>query len=352
MMKVTIDGRTVETRAGRTILEVAREAGAWIPTLCHHPRLGPAGICRVCVVEVEGARGLVTSCNTDVRDGMVVHTATDQVREARRTIVELLLADGDHDCLSCEKSGTCELQDAAYRLGITGPAFHLARERAEIDDSHPMIVRDPNKCILCWRCIRGCNQLVVNEVLDMGDRGHGSRVVADMDAPLFDSTCVGCGECVQLCPTGALTEKKSAGRGRSWELERVRTTCPYCGVGCQMELHVSRPENRVVRVTGIEGAVPNDGMLCIKGRFGFDFPAAPERLTTPLVRKDGRHVPVSWDEALDLTATRLGEIRDEHGPDAISGVGSARDTNENNYAIMKFMRAALGTNNIDHCART
>ncbi len=352
MVKVTIDGRTVETEAGRTILEVAREMGAYIPTLCYHPKVGAAALCRICAVEVEGARGLITACNTVVQDKMVVRTSTPKVLDARRVIVELLLEDGNHDCLSCEKCGDCELQDAAYRLGISTPGPKDPARLQPLDDSHPMILRDPNKCILCWRCIRGCNDVVVNQVLDMAYRGHRSRVVADSDSALFESTCVGCGECVQLCPTGALTPKKAAHKGRTWDLEKVRTTCPYCGVGCQMDLHVSRPENKVVRVTGAEGAVPNDGMLCIKGRFGYDFPSSPRRLTVPLVKKGDTHVPVSWEEALDFTASRLVAIKKEHGPDAISAVSCARDTNENNYAMMKFMRAVVGTNNIDHCART
>ena len=215
-----------------------------------------------------------------------------------------------------------------------------------------MIVRN-RTCIHCFRCVDGCNDVVVNEVLDMAFRGHGSLVVADQDAPLGESSCVGCGECVQLCPTGALIEKKTMDLGRPGTWSWCRTTCPYCGVGCQMPTCTSTGRaNRVVRVTGVEGAPPNDGMLCVKGRFAFDFPASPRRLTQPLIRRDGAHEPVSWDEALDYTARRLGEIRDVYGPDAISAVSSSRDNNENSYAAQKFMRAVIGTNNIDNCART
>jgi formate dehydrogenase major subunit len=351
MPVITIDDQKVEAKEGQTVLEAAREAGFYIPTLCYHRKVGQSGLCRICVVEVEGARGLVTSCNSPVQDGMVVHTATDQVLEARRMIVELLLADGAHECLSCEMCGTCELQDAAYRLGIMKPSFAAQDEPQPMDLSHPMIIRNPNKCIQCWRCIKGCNEVVVNEVLDMGYRGHRSVVVADQNVPLGESSCLGCGECVQLCPTGALVEKKSKGLGRTWDLEKVRTTCPYCGVGCQMDLHVDREANRIVKVTGAEGALPNDGMLCVKGRFAYDFTASPRRLTRPLVKKGGVQVETTWDDALEIAATRLKEIRDDHGPDAIAGVGSAKDTNENNYATMKFMRAVIGTNNLDHCAR-
>jgi len=351
MPQITIDGRTLEASEGRTLLDVAREAGFYIPTLCYHPKLGPAGICRICSVEVEGARGLVMACNTKIWDGMVVHTATDKVLEARRMVVELLLADGKHDCLGCEMCGDCELQEAAYRLGIMKPSFVMDTEPLPMDLSHPMIIKNPNKCIHCFRCIRGCNETVVNEVLDMGFRGNRSLVVADQNLPLGESSCLSCGECVQLCPTGALVEKKSEGGGRTWDLEKVRTTCPYCGVGCQMDMHVDPVSNRIVKVTGVEGAVPNDGMLCVKGRFAYDYTASDRRLTRPLVKKDGVHVPVSWDEALDYTAARFGEIKRESGPGAFGAVGCAKDTNENNYATMKFTRAVLGTNNLDHCAR-
>jgi len=283
---------------------------------------------------------------------MVVRTESEAVLQARRVIVDLLLSDGMHDCLACDMCGECELQEAAYRLGIEKPSERPDTLPLALDLSHPMITRNPNRCIRCYRCIKACNEVVVNGVLDMAYRSHRSLVVADQDLPLGDSSCVGCGECVQLCPTGALIERKAVGLGRTWDLEKVRTTCPYCGVGCQITLHVDRPINRVVKVTGVESTPPNDGMLCVKGRFGYEFPSSPLRLTRPLIKRDGRHEAVSWEEALDYTASRLREIRDTHGPDSISGISSSRDNNENSYAAQKFMRAVIGTNNIDNCART
>ncbi len=353
-IRLTIDGRPVVARPGQTVLEVAREQGTYVPSLCYQPRVGQAGLCRVCVAEVTGMNGLQTTCTLPVRDGMEVRTATALVTEARRLNVELLLASGTHDCLACEATGRCELQDAAYRLGIERPSFPVDGGRRAIDASSQFIVHEPDKCIHCFRCISGCNDLVVNEVLGMGFRGTGSAVVCDNDLPMGESSCVHCGECVQLCPTGALTERKAAALGRPWELDRVRTTCPYCGVGCQMELHVDRAANRIVRVTGVEGTPPNDGMLCIKGRFAYDFASSPDRLTTPLLRRtrDVPLEPVSWDEALDFAAERLAGIRQRHGSDAIGVIACARTTNENNYAAMRFARAVIGTNNIDHCART
>jgi len=353
-VRLAIDGRTVTARQGQTVLEVARERGAYVPSLCYHPKVGQAALCRVCVAEVDGMNGLQTTCTLSARDGMEIHTDTPLVREARRMNVELLLASGVHDCLTCEATGRCELQDIAYRLGAERPSFPIADARRPVDASSEFIVRDFDKCIHCFRCIRGCNDLVVNEVLDMGYRGDRSTVICDDDIPMGRSSCVHCGECAQLCPTGALIEKKAVGMGRPWELDRVRTTCPYCGVGCQVEVHVDRSANRIVRVTGVEGTPPNDGMLCLKGRFAYDFTSSPERLTMPLMRRTRSEPlqPVPWDMALDFAAERLAGIRERHGPDAIGVIACARATNESNYAAMKFARAGVGTNNVDHCART
>ena len=184
----------------------------------------------------------------------------------------------------------------------------------------------------------------------MGYRGNRMSVVCDLDKPMGESSCVICGECVQLCPTGALIEKKPMGRESNRDTLKVRTTCPYCGIGCQIFLHVR--ENEILKVTGVEAAKPNYGSLCIKGRFGYDFVNSPDRLKSPLVRKDGKLVEVSWEEALDYTAKKLSQIKEENGPDSIVGIGCARTTNEDNYLMMKLMRGVIGTNNVDHCART
>jgi len=350
-MKLTMDGKSLPFETGQTVLGVARANGVFIPTLCWHRKTGAAARCRVCVVEIEGMRGLQTSCTAAASDGMVVRTDTERVREAQTIIVQNLLSNGHHNCLACEANGRCELQNVAYWLGIKEWPV-VPEPLLPLDDSSPMIVMDPNKCILCGRCIAACNQGVVNEVLTIARRGYNSLVQCDTSVPMRDSSCVQCGECVQLCPTGALTEKKAVGKGRDWELEHVNTTCAYCGVGCQLTLHVDRAKNRIVRVDGREGVPPNDGMLCVKGRFAYEFPSSGKRLTRPLVKKNGQHVEVSWDEALDYTAQRLSEIKTKHGPDAFAAISCARTTNENNYAMAKFTRAAIGTNNVDHCART
>lgn len=348
---LTLDGRTVAFQDGDSVLDVARAQGVRIPTLCHHRRTGALGRCRVCVVEVDGQRTLPSACNLPAREGLVVRTATERVLRARRTVVELLLASGEHRCLGCLKNSRCELQDVAFELGVASPRFEETAPADPVDASSPMIAVDRRRCILCGRCAAACRDVVGNDVLGIAGKGAAARVVFDLDAEMDASGCVQCGECVQACPVGAITEKKAAGKARAWETAPVDTTCPYCGVGCQVTLHVDRAANRIVRVTGREVA-PNDGALCVKGRFGYEFPSSPNRLTQPMIRKDGRLEPVSWDEALDFIATRLAAILREHGPDAFSAFGSGRVTNEANYAVAKFTRAVVKTNNIDNCART
>ncbi len=349
--KIRINGREVNIIPGDTILDVANKNGIDIPTMCFLKRANPTGACRICVVEVEGYRNLVPSCATEAKAGMVIHTESEKVVSARKMIIELMLSDGWHDCLICEQSGACKLQDLAYRYRIGMPRFERQKKHFVYDTSHPLIVRDFSKCVLCGRCVQACNEIQVNNVLSVANRGSDSTIVASFNKPLGSSECVACGECVQACPVGALIEKKPIGKARNWETKKIRTTCPYCGVGCQMYLHVKN--NKIIKVTGVEDARPNEGNLCVKGRFGYDFVSHPERLKKPLIKqKDGSFKEVSWREALSEAAERLKKIKDTYGPDAIAGIGSSRASNEDNYSMMKFMRSVIGTNNIDNCART
>jgi len=347
---ITLDGRQLKATEGQTILEVAKAAGIRIPTLCHHPRLRNTGACRVCVVEVEGARALVPACATPVdRDGMVVHTRTDRVLTSRKLTVELLVASGNHDCPNCPSNGACELQNLAEELEIDHPRFPVEHPGYPADHTNPMIVRDLNKCVLCGRCVRGCQEVQVNQVINFGFRGPDSKIVTGGDVDYGESECVFCGECVQLCPVGAIAEAQRVPFGKSWEEKRVKSVCTYCGTGCVIDLHTI--DGRVVRVTGNEDAVVNRGSLCVKGRFGYDFIYHEDRLTQPLVRDGGRLREASWDEALTRVAKAFGRIKKEHGPDALAGFSSARVTNEENYLFMKFLRTVLATQNVDHCAR-
>lgn len=374
-----LNGQEVTFEPGQTILEAARAQDLIIPTLCYLKGTPPTGACRVCVVEVEGARNLVPACATPVGKGMNVRTESPKVVEARRLILELLLASGNHNCAVCAGSasragsgdwtefqlgvqeieggselcpawGDCKLQDLAFHYQVRADRFIPQTEHYPMEMANPLIVRDFSRCILCGRCVQACNEVQVNRAISLGYRGAESKVVAAGDRILAESDCVFCGECIQACPVGALMEKKAQYQWRPWETEKIRTTCPYCGVGCQQWLHVK--DGKIVKVTGVEEAQPNQGRLCVKGRFGYDFIYSEERLKTPLIREKDGFREASWDEALDLVADKFKAIIAEHGPDALAGVSCARSINEDSYQMQKLFRAVFGTNNIDHCART
>lgn len=372
---IVINGNEFSFEPGETILQVTQHKSIDIPTLCYLKGTMPTGACRICVVEVEGARSLLPSCATPAADNMVVLTESSAVVNARRVILQLLLSSGNHNCAVrgsdgqdwtqfqlgvqrddgsdelCPVWGDCRLQDLAYRYQVSGEKFEATQTPYPMETVNPFIVRDFSRCIQCGRCVQACNEVQVNNAIHFGYRGSVTKIIAAGDRPLKDSDCVFCGECVQVCPVGALVEKDARYQVRPWETKKVRTTCSYCGVGCQMHLHVNEQDNRVVKITGVEDAAPNYGSLCVKGRFGFDFIGSPERLTAPLVKENGEFREATWDEALNLVADRLGSIKDEFGPDSIGVFTSARLTNEENYIANKFSRAVLKTNNIDHCAR-
>jgi formate dehydrogenase major subunit len=346
----TLNQRPVAFSPGQTLLEAAAAAGVRIPTLCHLRGTTATGACRICVVEIAGARSLMTACSTPAAPGMAVETESSRVVRARKMILELLLASGEHDCLLCPSCGDCRLQDLAFQYQVSPKRFERPAEFRPTE-VNPMIVRDFSRCILCGRCVQACNEVQVNRAISFGYRGKRAKIVAAGDLPLKTSECVFCGECVQVCPTGALTEAKARTTWRPWkEKRRIRTTCPYCGVGCQQWLHIQ--DGRIAKVTGVRGAEPNRGRLCVKGRFGYDFIYSEERLKTPLIRENGEFREASWDEALDLVAARFKQIVAESGPHALAGVSCARSINEDSYNMQKLFRAVIGTNNIDHCART
>jgi len=371
---INIDHQEIYFKQGQTILEVAEENGIHIPTLCWLKGATPTGACRICLVEVEGAKALMASCSTPAAPNMAVKTSSPRVLEARRYNIELLLSSGRHNCLAqepdndaltdaqlealsakgredlCPAYGECKLQDLAVKYNVRASRFERTESRYGIEDVNPLIVRDFSRCILCGRCVQACNEVQVNRAISFGYRGSSAKVIAKGDRPLAKSDCVFCGECVQACPVGAIFGKDEIRSGGAYaEIKKVRTTCAYCGVGCQLYLHIK--ENRVVRVTGVENVAPNFGSLCVKGRFGYDFINDGKRLTSPLIKENNRFREATWDEALDLIVERLSAIKTDHGPDSIGVFSSARITNEENYLAQKFARAVIGTNNIDHCAR-
>lgn len=346
-MKVTIDGSTYEVEKDSTILEVCKMAGIEIPTLCYDERLVPHSACRMCLVEVEGAKNLVTSCSTRVKDGMVVETNNPKVRNARRDVLDLIVSNHPMECLNCEKSGKCKLQDYAYDYGIEDGSYKGETRVAEIDNSNPFYYYDPEKCILCGLCVRVCDELQCSHAIGFEDRGFDTIVATPFQEGLGNSDCVSCGNCVSVCPVGALVPK-SLEKFRHWETEQVRTTCSYCGVGCQIDLTVKDG-----KVLGAQPAFDgvNQGLLCVKGKFAYKFISHPDRIQTPLIKKDGEFVEATWDEAYRLIKQNVAKVQEKNGPNGFAGLTSARCTNEENYLFQKLFRAVIGTNNVDHCAR-
>ena len=343
-VKLTIDGVEVFARKGATVLEAAKDAGIRVPTLCFHERMKPIGSCGMCVVEIDGSPEPVASCNTVVEDGMSVVTRSDNLLRARKAALTALLVNHPLDCPICDKAGDCKLQDLVFEHGIDHVDMQPPTSKFTSAYSTTFIRSWPERCVLCTRCVSACNEIQGIGALEVVEGPAGKLISYNQDK------CVSCGECIQVCPVGAILEKKAELRWRPWEVEKVRTTCPYCGVGCQLLLHVK--DGRIVKVSGVEDGAPNKGRLCVKGRFGFDFIYSKERLKTPLIRENGEFREASWDEALDLVANKLKQIIAESGPDAIAGVSCARSVNEDSYNMMKLFRGVFGTNNIDHCART
>lgn len=357
----SMNGMPASVSPGVTLLEAARSRGIKVPTLCYHPWLRPSGKCRLCVVEVDGWGRLLPACVTPVEAGMQVWTDSDRVQRSRRLILELHWSEYPEGAATGDVLGRCELTEhvAEYRIEKAWMPSGFRPNR--IDDRHPLIGIDVTKCIGCGRCEQACREIAICDVLAMVGRGPAAHVATAFDREMKAAGCVACGACVSVCPTGALVDAGSP-RLPPGELRAARTICPYCGVGCAMEAYVHR--ERIVWVTGSSDGPANHGSLCVKGRYGFGYASHPDRLTAPLIRRDGLpRVPpagadpralfreASWDEALALAAARLRQIRDEYGPDAVGVFGSAKCTNEDNYVLQRFARAALGTGNIDHCAR-
>ncbi len=347
LVTLTIDGREVSVPPGTTVLDAARELGIEIPTFCYYVKLSRLGSCRMCLVEIAKMRGLQTACTTPVRPEMVVRTDTEEVIKARRANLEFLLTNHPLDCPVCDKGGECDLQDYVFKYGPSVSRYvEEKRHKRKARPLSPVIVYDEERCILCRRCVRFLDEWADDPQLGVFERGCMSYIDTFPGQPL-DSRFSG--NVVDLCPVGALTSRIFRFRARSWELENVPSVCPYCGVGCNTHLGVKMSQLR--RITPRQNPDVNEEWLCDKGRFAHQFVESPNRLTTPLVRKNGELTPVSWEEALTTIAERLTAIIKENGPDSVGGIGSAKATNEANYLFQRFMRAVVGTNNVDHISR-
>jgi formate dehydrogenase alpha subunit len=330
-----------------SILELARESGVNIPTLCDDPYLKPSGACRICLVENESTGALLASCVTPIARGMVINTSSPRVLERRKVIAKLMLASHPDSCLVCDKGNRCQLRQIASDLGIGLVDFQRIPQTGAIEEVNPFIERDLSKCILCAKCIRADHELVVEGAIDYLNRGFISKPATLGDMPLEKSECTFCGTCVALCPTGALMEKERSGRGTT--ATTITTICPYCGCGCSLSLEIR--SNQIVRARPGKESVVNGGALCVRGSYGYDFVHSPERLTSPLKRVNGNFEKISWGEALKLIAAELGRMKETYGPSSLAVFGSTKCTNEENYLLQRFARGVLGTNNIDNGSR-
>jgi predicted molibdopterin-dependent oxidoreductase YjgC len=342
--RLTIDGRVLTFESGQTILDVATDNGIAIPTLCYLPEAGHRDVCRLCVVEVAGAGRLLPACSTPATEGMDVQTTSDRVLHSRRATLELLINSGRHTCITCDALGECELSRLAYEYQVEPPSdLPPADEFPFVEDGY--VIRDYSKCILCGRCWAACTAIQVHGVVPHPSGRRAERAGGKDWYPLPDlEQCELCGQCVEVCPVGALSERTAKGIARQWELQRIRTTCPHCGMGCQTVVHLK--DGDVVKVTGAGDVPPNRGRLCKRGRFAVLEPDERVRLEEPLVRRDGELVAASWDDALDLVAEKLGSA----APGEVTGLIAPLCTNEEAYQAQKFFRAVIGTNDIDHRA--
>jgi len=344
---ITLDGREVSGYPGMTILELAKESGIDIPTLCHDPQLTSVGACRVCLVEDERNSALLASCVTPIASGMVINTHSPRVIERRKTIVKLMLTSHPDSCLVCDKGNRCQLRRIASDLGIGLVELQRIPQMASIEEVNPFLERDLSKCILCAKCIRACQELVVEGAIDYFQRGFTTIPATLNNLPLENSECTFCGTCVALCPTGALMEKDRIYGGTT--KSTTETTCPFCGCGCSICLEVK--DNQVVRVIPGKETPVNHSLLCVRGSYGCDFIHSPDRLLKPLVKGNGDFEELSWGKALELVGAQFQRIKDEYGGDSLAILGSSKCTNEENYLLQRFARSVLGTNNIDNGSR-
>ena len=347
MIKLTIDGIEVELQEQVTVLEAARRAGIKIPTLCYFEGLKPFGGCRLCLVEVEKLPRLQTACTLMAADGMVVKTETEKIKAARRAILEFLLINHPLDCPVCDKAGECELQDLVARYGPDAGRFTEGKRRHPESFDDPIIVRNMERCVLCTRCIRMCEDLQGAYAITVTGRGSHS-FVEPFSGGRYN--CEYCGNCLTVCPVGAIMSRLHRHSYRPWFVEKnVETVCGYCGVGCSMIMQMR--EGKIIRTIPQMGLGLNNGLLCVRGRFGYDYLQSEQRLRSPMIRRNGELHEVTWDEALDYVAQRLKEIIEKYGPQTVGAIGSGRCTNEDNYMLQRLMRFTIGTNNIDSPAR-
>ncbi|MBS4012890.1 MAG: formate dehydrogenase subunit alpha [Bacteroidetes bacterium] len=351
IIEIQIDSKVVKAAEGSNLLQVARDNGFDIPGLCYHKKLTPTGACRLCVVKIDNTPGLIMSCTVPVKEGMKITAFDEELEQNRRHTLSYLLAEHNEEF---DDSYEDEIRPLIKRYNLEKPENRPLKPIWQgiprvVDNTSPVLTYDSSKCIRCFRCIKACDEIQGKGVLSFADRGISKYIVAGF-GEWFNSECDGCGECIQLCPTGAIVEKPFRESLKISEIDsKVITTCPYCGVGCQTEIFVKN--DTIVRVDGVDDVSPNDGRLCVKGRFGYQYANSKKRLTHPMIKRNGVFEKVSWDEALDFVSSKFSEIKQKYGSKSLAGYSSAKCSNEENYIFQKFIRIAFGNNNVDYCTR-
>jgi NADH-quinone oxidoreductase subunit G len=347
LVNLTVDGKAISAPAGTLLIEACKSAGVEIPSFCYYPNLSVQGACRMCLVKIEKMPKLQTSCTTVVGEGMVVTTENDEIHQARKSMLELLLANHPLDCPVCDAGGQCELQDMTFTYGAAESKFVDIKNHRDEQQWSPVVFFDRPRCILCYRCVRVCGEGMDVWALGIQQRGVSSVIAPNQNDHL---ECEECGMCIDICPVGALTSGSYRYKTRPWEMNHVSTVCTHCGDGCKTTLGVRRSDTgmEIMRGDNRDKSGINGDFLCIKGRYSFDFAKSPERITEPHIRRNGKLEPATWEAAFELIASKFKEVRDRDGGSAIGVIGSTRTTNEENYLLQKFARLVLGTNNIDH----
>jgi len=346
-VNLTVDGKKVTAPAGTLLIEACKTVGIEVPSFCYYPNLSLQGACRMCLVKIEKMPKLQTACTTVISEGMIVTTDSPEVKQARRSMIEMLLGNHPLDCPVCDAGGECELQDMTFAYGAAESKFMEAKNHKEEQQWSPVVYFDRPRCILCYRCVRVCGEGMDVWALGVQNRGVTSLIAPNKEDHL---ECEECGMCIDICPVGALTSGAYRHKTRPWEMKHVGTVCTHCGDGCKTTLGVRRSDTgmEIVRGDNRDKSGTNGDFLCIKGRYAFDFASHEERLTQPLIRKNGKLTPATWEEAFEVVGKRLAEIRDKDGGAAIGVIGSNRTTNEEAYLLSKFARTVLKTNNVDH----
>src|SRR5438045_1387692 len=346
-VNITVDGKKVTAPAGTLLIECCKSVGIEVPSFCYYPNLSLQGACRMCLGRIEKRPTLRSAVTTVVSEGMIATTESDEIKQARKSMLELLLGNHPLDCPVCDAGGECELQDMTCSYGAAESKDMEAKNHTEQQQWCPVVYFDRPRCILCYRCVRVCGEAMDVWALGVQNRGVGSVIAPNQDDHL---ECEECGMCIDICPVGALTSGAYRYKTRPWEMNHVGTVCTHCGDGCKTTLGVRRSDTgmEIVRGDNRDKSGINNDFLCIKGRYAFDFAHSPERLTQPLIRRGDKLTPATWEDAYELIGKVFTNVRDKNGPSAIGVIGSNRTTNEENYLLSKFARVVLKTNNVDH----